>query len=199
MERKIKSRLDRRIRNGELYPLPKIDIILDLTTEIRYNERTRIMEFVYMDANGKFGSQYRDLFLYKTSLLDILNDIQKIENIFAVESNVLIADFMGLKGQVNYHDTKGYIDCYYGKGNRLNGYTLTPLQADELDYHLSWDSLIPVIKKCWTAQLKNGWSKGDRIESRININNFLGDNIRDVYEEVVEFIRWYNDKNKQSI
>ncbi len=106
-----------------------------------------------------------------------------------VDGNTLIAKFMGYTTF-----SKRYPRNHGIGGNRME----EPKHCivEKLKYHSSWDLLMPVIKKCWTVNLKGGWMKGDRIESRININDFFGDNIMEVHSQVVEFIKWYNTQPK---
>lgn len=58
---------------------------------------------------------------------------------------------------------------------------------EEMQYHNSWDWLMPVIEKCVRT--------GDDTDRWDNIFNTLTTlSIKEVYEEVVEFIKEYNNE-----
>jgi hypothetical protein len=61
------------------------------------------------------------------------------------EGNKLIAEFMGKSGNVDFHDGKGYVPIYWYNG--IHGGHKTPYKEDELEYHKSWDWIMPVIDK----------------------------------------------------
>lgn len=65
-------------------------------------------------------------------------------------------------------------------------------------YHSSWNWLMPVIKKCYLleAPTSEGWSKYERIQNKINENNFYFDDVAGVFSDVVTFITWYNNLKK---
>jgi hypothetical protein len=87
-----------------------------------------------------------------------------------VDANKLIAEFMGYEVKHN--------KCYSPK---YNDGTIAPMQ-----FHSSWDWLMPVIEKCVRT--------GDDTDKWDNIFNTLTTlSIKEVYEEVVEFIEDYNN------
>ena len=88
-----------------------------------------------------------------------INDLSKNE----MNNNKLIAEFMG---------------------SNLNGLESWQYE-EELQYHTSWDWLMPVAEKCLTT--------GDRQHYVIN-DALLTCNIEEVYKAVVEFIKQYNDE-----
>ncbi len=194
MKKEIKSRLERGINNGDLFPIPEIGITLDMTTAVKYDTNSIVMEFVYMDANGKFGSQYRNLNKYEVGLQKILDAIQKAENTFIVGHNELIAEFMGAKGTVDYHNNSGLSSCYWTGGNRINGYALSPCSAEELKYHLSWDWLMPVIKKCRETiePIDRFGACSKWIKELFNNEDIFSDNISNTHDDAVKFIKCYN-------
>ena len=87
------------------------------------------------------------------------------------ENNELIAEFMG----VDPIDIDYAID-EYGK----------------LKYHLSWDWLMPVLKKINLKLTPQNYS-----EWRM-INRPTEYHIKDVYNQVVEFINQYNKENESN-
>jgi hypothetical protein len=81
-------------------------------------------------------------------------------------NNKLIAEFMG----VDYVDIDTYLE-----------------NNKELQYHTSWDWLMPVVQKCLDV------SNDDNIEDFYSIQNVVP-NIEATYNAVVEFIKEYNDE-----
>jgi len=57
------------------------------------------------------------------------------------------------------------------------------------EYHLSWDSLMPVCKKCRDENFK---LSGDTDQCGKIMRGMLLDDIKMAYEGVVEFLSWYN-------
>tara|TARA_Y100000004_G_scaffold192471_1_gene253087 strand:- start:792 stop:1064 length:273 start_codon:yes stop_codon:yes gene_type:complete len=89
-----------------------------------------------------------------------------------MKDNKLIAEFMGLQF------SKGeYYRPLYNSGDWVS--------ENELQYHTSWDWLMPVAEKCLTT--------GDSQHFVIN-DALLTCNIEEVYKAVVEFIKQYNDE-----
>lgn len=82
------------------------------------------------------------------------------------------------------------------------------LRADEMQYHTSWDWLMPVVEKIESFVYENGCAKYNVIieQSWVDIiDNHTSDEIvgvdadsKDiaVYKAVVEFIEWYNKKEE---
>lgn len=86
-----------------------------------------------------------------------------------MKNNKLIAEFMG------YEVKHG--KCYSPK---YKDGTIAPMQ-----YHISWDWLMPVAKKCINPEVNTeGW---DNLAVALTTCN-----IDEVYEAVVEFIKEYN-------
>jgi hypothetical protein len=89
------------------------------------------------------------------------------------EKNIIIAEFMGIlygptKVRYNYLDvTGGHID---------NG----------MNFHKSWDWLIPVIPKCIECNYFN------KFLEICPLHFLLEDGIETVFNCVVDFIEWYN-------
>lgn len=99
------------------------------------------------------------------------------------ETNKLIAEFMGLK-----KDSPN-INWYYDlKKSRY-------FQENELLYHSDWNWLMEVVKKIFQTDLY--YDKYiDFNSSMIDSGKIeLSTNIQNVYNQVVEFIKWYNEQN----
>ena len=95
------------------------------------------------------------------------------------EQNKLIAEFMGL---------------WYTEENYLyNPQFEKAFKDDELLYNISWDWLIPVIDKIYSSDyyIKYKESLGQFGEG-IFINTKF---IISTYNDVIEFINWYNQQN----
>ena len=84
-----------------------------------------------------------------------------------MKDNKLIAEFMG--EPYYYADEERY---YYA-------------DDEGMEFHTSWDWLMPVAEKCLTT--------GDSQHFVIN-DALLTCNIEEVYKAVVEFIKQYNDE-----
>lgn len=84
-------------------------------------------------------------------------------------------------------------------GNDFSAYTDEGWYS-ECRFHTSWDWLMPVIKKCHDSPPPSslGWSKSERIESRIVASDFYCDDIVGAWLGVVEFIKWYNIEKGKS-
>ena len=70
---------------------------------------------------------------------------------------------------------------------------------DELEYHTSWDWLMPVVGKCDSLSFyKRGESDikwGEIFNDEEVIRAFQANEIDVVYNSVIEFIKWYNENN----
>lgn len=98
-----------------------------------------------------------------------------------MENNTLIVEFMGNPTIFNpIHDATLY--QVKEQGNMT-------YHVDELQYHNSWDWLMPVAEKCLTSD-----EKTDGQHYFIN-DALLTCNIEVVYDRVVEFIKDYNQNN----
>jgi hypothetical protein len=111
-------------------------------------------------------------FAYK-SVVEFINTIEKME------SNKLIAEFMGL-------ETPNGIYFEYltkdGERSKLTHFIL-------LEYHLSWDWLMPVIEEIDHLQFEPIESIEKALFTR---------SIRDTHKAVVEFIKQHNDEQNKA-
>tara|TARA_R100000353_G_scaffold111058_1_gene79661 strand:+ start:10055 stop:10330 length:276 start_codon:yes stop_codon:yes gene_type:complete len=91
-----------------------------------------------------------------------------------MEQNKLIAEFMEVHQIM--HD--GYSEYDFDDN------TLDVLHEEELQYHSSWDWLMPVIDKCYQEHMSK------RISDAV-----MTCDIDTTYKAVVEFIKEYNNYN----
>ena len=101
-----------------------------------------------------------------------INDLNKNE----MENNELIAEFM------EYRVFGGGTKCYSPK---YKDGTIAPMQ-----FHKSWDWLIPVVQKCFDAQEPTEGQHYFINESLLTMD------IEVVYDRVVEFIKEHNDERQ---
>lgn len=137
-----------------------------------------------------------------------------MENNEILEGNKLIAEFMGLKKQgfgANEHFTDN--------GNRIVA------TSNGLQYHTSWDWIMPVVEKIIKMPIENGCKKsilpinlyleseflfetkeltktldgykyGFYYNSKFDKNYISGNLKHNAFLAVVEFIKWYNQNKK---
>ncbi len=103
-----------------------------------------------------------------------------------IEGNKLIAMFDGLE-KSDMKDMEKYYFTVYGY-----------LTIEDLEYHSSWDWLMPVVKKC--SKILNNDKEGSLIAPFFSINKALLEiEIDKLWKSVIEFIKWYNlEKLKQA-
>jgi len=109
------------------------------------------------------------------------------------EDNMLIAEFMGNKMN----------GVFYISGYDANFPTQRLVHPNDLEYHESWDWLIPVVDKI----RDNNCIVSIRFNRQINTTNthiscfenkwlkdinISGVGIESTYKSVIEFIKWYN-------
>ena len=88
-----------------------------------------------------------------------------------MKDNQLIAEFMGMN---LHHNDKSMMVRKTLQGNEV-------LYIDKLEYHTSWDWLMPVIDKCYQEHMSN------HIADAV-----MTCNIDEAYKVVVEFINEFN-------
>jgi len=96
------------------------------------------------------------------------------------ENNKLIAEFMGL---VYAPQNKRWRDWFTEDGRRITFGIRIPLQ-----YHKSWDWLMPVVREILTL-IDINQSDYDASALKFEV---LDDDIKRAYIEVIEFIKNYN-------
>lgn len=108
-----------------------------------------------------------------------------------LEGNKLIAEFMGWnKMPETYNNEKGEV-VSYGRSQDL--YTLSLINyknANEFEYHSSWDWLMPVIKKIENINHDSAVILEEQVKVLLLP---IYSEINKVWCAVVEFIKWYNE------
>ena len=105
------------------------------------------------------------------------------------QNNKLIAEFMGLKN-IDPNDDTIYQLMVAKKGSGLPhefpiGNEIIPVK--HMEYHTSWDWLMPVIHKCFDVAEDGQMSD---IMHHLQVAE-----MGDTYDTVVEFIKEYNQNN----
>ncbi len=106
------------------------------------------------------------------------------------EGNKLIAEFMGYK-QHNHGSYKTF---------EIDG---KHIYESVLQYHSSWDWLMPVVKMCMSKSFelskgKRGYEDNLNKYRRLNIEEGLRTvDIEAVWLAVIQFIKWYNSNQSK--
>jgi hypothetical protein len=104
------------------------------------------------------------------------------------ENNKLIAEFMGME------------HCYrpYGDGFMEVKECGSVIELDDLEYHASWEWLMPVVSKvremynrCEVGGIENGVNVEEMIE--VIAQGCVEVHILQVHKGLIEFIKWYNE------
>jgi len=117
-----------------------------------------------------------------------------------IENNKLIAEFMGVADEPYCYIPEHKIRISDENGEYAE--TSSHFQYDELQYHSSWNWLMPVIKKYtdkmndlqYDDELYICW-ENEILHSNYILSDILNNNIESIYNRVVRFIKRYN-KNK---
>lgn len=109
------------------------------------------------------------------------------------ENNSLIAEFMGLPLVDGVYKNNYEVMSVF----KALGYSREP---DELEFHSSWDWLMPVVEKIesldYSVDIDRGWTTISDQTDRdgfvlIQQNSLI--KIESVYSTIIEFIKWYNE------
>ncbi len=128
-----------------------------------------------------------------------------METVTTEQGNCLIAQFMG-----GFPCSLTVKSIGVTQGYEFSGYTRA---VDELQYHSSWDSIMPPIKKFNDLNITDEVIRKEWLTVSGNEGTLVGreyvsmcDNIddavtrkydiADAYEELVEAIKWYNSKDQ---
>jgi hypothetical protein len=100
--------------------------------------------------------------------------------------NKLIAEFLGYET----YEMNGVLNVEYSENN------IRTIQ--DTHYHIDWNWLMQVVEKIESLpnELCNKyfWNKEDKQQNDFRI--FRVQKIDDLYNQCVEFIKWYNEQNK---
>lgn len=107
-----------------------------------------------------------------------------------IGDNKLIAEFMGIS---RYNENKSITLCVPPSQNVHDKRQC--FFGDELEYHSSWDWLMPVVGKIGKIIYSNRFIFNERNRHFSDIC-ISATTILDVYAECIQFIKWYN-KNKE--
>lgn len=109
-----------------------------------------------------------------------------------LESNKLIAEFMGLVSNMDGHFTLEYDVIFNSGGRYYTGLELGTFKNVDLKFRSSWDWLIPVIDKITSLDIYQKY-KDEKSSMLTNGEIFINTKyIENTYEQVVDFVKWYN-------
>tara|TARA_R100000654_G_C2654829_1_gene123787 strand:- start:37 stop:351 length:315 start_codon:yes stop_codon:yes gene_type:complete len=97
------------------------------------------------------------------------------------ENNKMIAEFMDLETPDG---------CYFEYITK-EGERSKPTHFILLEYHTSWDWLMPVVKKCWRIINELDMSF-DKVIFKYRFDYIVYADLKESYEAIVEFINEYN-------
>ena len=107
-----------------------------------------------------------------------------------IDNERMIAEFMQLQ-KLN--------SVYYKHPNiAKNSIAIYPMQVHftDLQYHNSWDWLMPVLRKIRKITLKEmSFNEYEIWREDFGLINPFNDSFDDCFEYVVKFINWFNNKN----
>jgi hypothetical protein len=115
-----------------------------------------------------------------------------------VNKNKIIALFMGgITSEMNNNIVQGFQNIWLPIYGICNWTTINIENSKILEYHKSWDWLIPVIDKITSME--------EYIEYKNNTSNIISDGgifintrfINDTYNDVINFINWYNENQNE--
>jgi len=108
-----------------------------------------------------------------------------------IEENKLIAKFMGWNDGM-FSEPPEYDMMVLSKTEAVES-VFYNYNEDELEYHISWDWLMPVVEK---IVVPRGWQlKLIKYQKQL-MKNLKYANIKQVWISEVEFIKQYNEYNK---
>jgi hypothetical protein len=103
------------------------------------------------------------------------------------EGNKLIDAFMGEDGFIGKEYEEHYSDEFWRP-------TKHEFKSEDLEYHSSWDWLMPVVIKC-----RKLYNESDSEDTTIALmwDVRIGDEIEKVYYHTIQFIQWFNKQNSR--
>ena len=112
-----------------------------------------------------------------------------MENQNVLNGNKIIAEFMDCSVSKPIFEATQFLD--HNGQSLLIGYA----SLNNLDYHKSWDWLIPVIQKIDKIIGDDEFNK-EKEFTYYNIFEYANE-ITLLYKEVIKFIKWYNENKKE--
>lgn len=116
------------------------------------------------------------------------------------ENNKLIAEFMGLRPVLVKPDVYAYSDLPFFSTTADSPEKIMDTVANYAKYNVSWDWLMPVVIKCFEKYdevYSTNVFNSENHQFKLN-DALLETNINSLYKVVVDFIKWYNEQQKQS-
>jgi hypothetical protein len=114
------------------------------------------------------------------------------------ESNILIAEFMGLKKSNRlYEKSFTYVGDDIIKAGLPFKNGIMGNCMDDLPFHNSWDWLMPVAEKIHSTYKASIEIHGSSVKAGYDYETHIeagGSMIQNTYQAVVKFIQWYNDQ-----
>ena len=115
-----------------------------------------------------------------------------------IDKNHLIADFMGAKFGIDPSLRLDIGECWLPIHGIYNYTTVELGKGKILEYHKSWDWLMPVIKKIeqLDASIFNYHVSNMTYfitQRHLLLKLPINTDILTVYNQIVDFIKWYND------
>ena len=127
-----------------------------------------------------------------------------MENLNVIEGNKLIAEFMGGKYDKDTTFKIQSDEIWLPIHGIVNCATIESGKGRIIQYHTSWDWLMPVVEKI--ENFNDGCTLCIIEDERCHINtqtNFEVDSvgytkIEAVYNAIIEFIKWYNQQETKN-
>lgn len=122
-----------------------------------------------------------------------------MEKVNVLTGNKLIADFMDWKSynNISYYIPEGFELILEQETTIESNWCEILIEQDNckpesMKFNTSWDWLIPCIDKIYSLDVYSVYvnTTSGQFENSININTTF---IESTYEEVIEFIKWYNE------
>lgn len=112
------------------------------------------------------------------------------------EGNKLIAEFMGAKYREHPMKHLGNENEYIFEVPPCEYFSMNQFSEDRLHYHRYWDWLMPVVEKiCEIDNEDDGSLRRSGYHDLLIIHNTsILCHKKEVYNRVIQFIQWYNQK-----
>jgi len=122
--------------------------------------------------------------------------INVMENL--IENNKLIAYFMVNPDSVlftspSYANGKHWISQKFQSIEDPDGNDL--LTGGQMKFHTDWNWLIPVVEKIYSIDIYYSHYISENASMFYDGKIQLTTNIKEVYEQCIDFIKWYNKQN----